>query len=349
MTAVALIYLALISAAEVLTILNHWAGLILHSLILIALLFHGATTRQTGPRRFLIVLTLAPLIRILSISLPLRNLPLIFWYMAIGGLLFVAALFALRVTNLGARRIGLAVKSWPAEAGIASIGLLLGLMEYFILYPRPLISQLRVGEFLLAALILLVFTGILEEFIFRGLIQEASIGVLGRGGLIYTAFLFAILHIGYLSISDVLFVFGVGLMFGLFVARTRSLVGVSLAHGLTNISLYLLYPFLFAGMVSSTTPSTPQDVLSPPMEIPHFRGRYSTPTPTPGGAFAPAPAPIALGYSALASPSCPFRGATLPGEQPFWQCKVPAELEALLPHEENALSPLQHAPPFASP
>lgn len=293
MTIVALIYLTLITAAEVLTILNPWSGLILHSLILVALLFHGATTRPTASRRFLIVLTLAPLIRILSISLPLRNFPLVFWYLIIGGLLFVAALLALRVSGLGARRIGLTVRSWPIEIGIAFLGTLLGWIEYFILYPAPLIPQWTWGNFLLAAFILLVFTGILEEFIFRGLIQEASIGVLGRGGLIYTAFLFAILHVGYLSLSDVLFVFGVGLMFGLIIARTRSLLGISLAHGLTNITLYLVYPFLLGGLVAApATPSAPPELLSPPLEIPHFRGQYSTPTPTIAIPPAPPPAPL---------------------------------------------------------
>ncbi len=292
MILVALIYLVLITTGEVLTIINPWSGLILHSLILVALLFHGAITRPTASRRFLIVLTLAPLIRILSISLPLRNFPLVFWYLIIGGLLLLAALFALRVSGLGARRIGLAVRSWPAEIGIAFLGILLGLIEYFILYPAPLIPQLTWSNFLLAAFILLVFTGVLEEFIFRGLIQEASLGVMGRGGLIYTAFLFAILHVGYLSISDVLFVFGVGLMFGLIIARTRSLLGVSLAHGLTNVTLYLVYPFLFANLVSApVSPARPQELLSPPMEVPHFRGRYSTPTPTVIAPLAPPPAP----------------------------------------------------------
>jgi len=290
MSVAAWIYLLLISTAEMLTILNPWAGLILHSLILLALLFHGATTRQTGPRRFLITLTLAPLIRILSISLPLRGFPLIFWYLAIGSLLFLAALAALRVTALSARRIGLTVKSWPAEAGIALIGIALGLMEYFILYPRPLIARWTWGDFLLAALILLVFTGILEELIFRGLIQETATAMLGRAGLIYTALLFAMMHVGYLSLADVLFVFGVGLLFGLLVARTRSLVGVSLAHALTNIGLYLVYPFLFAGLTTTpSTPAAPQEILLPPVEVPHFRGRYVTPTPTTVNLIAPAP------------------------------------------------------------
>jgi len=46
------------------------------------------------------------------------------------------------------------------------------------------------------------------------------------------------------SLLDVLFVGVVGLFFGWVVHRTRSLLGVTLAHGLTNIILFLVMPFV---------------------------------------------------------------------------------------------------------
>jgi LysM repeat protein len=49
-------------------------------------------------------------------------------------------------------------------------------------------------------------------------------------------------------------VFVVGLLFGWLVARTRSLLGVTLAHGVTNITLYLVMPFL--GIVAAATAGT---------------------------------------------------------------------------------------------
>jgi len=95
----------------------------------------------------------------------------------------------------------------------------------------------------LPALILLVFTGFLEEYIFRGLMQRAAGAVMARFGLIYVSLLFAVLHIGYRSLADFAFVFCVGLGFSLVAQRTRSIWGVTLAHGLTNITLFLIYPF----------------------------------------------------------------------------------------------------------
>jgi len=91
----------------------------------------------------------------------------------------------------------------------------------------------------------LIFTGFLEEFIFRGMMQQATIQTMGRLGLIYTSAVFAVLHIGYQSILDVIFVFVVGWFFALIVQKTHSIWGVTLAHGLTNISLFLIFPFIF--------------------------------------------------------------------------------------------------------
>ena len=64
-------------------------------------------------------------------------------------------------------------------------------------------------------------------------------------GILYVSLLFAVLHIGFLSWIDVVFVFAVALFFGWVVKKTGSLSGVTLAHGITNILLYLVLPFFF--------------------------------------------------------------------------------------------------------
>jgi LysM repeat protein len=76
-------------------------------------------------------------------------------------------------------------------------------------------------------------------------------------GLLYVAVLFTALHLGYRSLLEAAFVFGVALLFGLFTLRRGSLLGVSLSHGLINISMYLLFPFLLA------QPTRPAEPVSP--------------------------------------------------------------------------------------
>jgi hypothetical protein len=134
----------------------------------------------------------------------------------------------------------------------------LGLIEYLILKPEPLVESFSLRSIWLPAVILLVFTGFLEELIFRGLMQRASVNTLKKYGPVYISLLFAVLHIGYKSWVDLVFVFLVGFAFSIVVERTRSLVGVTVAHGLTNISLFLVFPFL-VGLQSV-------DILPPPVE-----------------------------------------------------------------------------------
>ena len=67
-------------------------------------------------------------------------------------------------------------------------------------------------------------------------------------GLLYVSILFAVLHIGYLSILDVVFVFIAGAWFGWVALKTGSILGPTLSHGVTNITLYLIAPFVFSGV-----------------------------------------------------------------------------------------------------
>ena len=67
--------------------------------------------------------------------------------------------------------------------------------------------------------------------------------------MVYVSTLFAIMHMGVHSWLDVAFVFGVAMFFAGVVKRTGSLFGVSLAHGITNVILFLVIPF--------THPNTP--------------------------------------------------------------------------------------------
>ena len=149
------------------------------------------------------------------------------------------------VRTLGYRwtEVGLNFKSIPVQLGIASSGLLFGWVEYLILEPEAMITQLTWSEFVPLALVLLIFTGFTEEFAFRGVMQRTTWDVFGWWGIVYVGVLFAIMHMGFHSVLDVLFVFGVAMFFGWVVKKTGSLLGVALAHGLTNIMLFLVFPF----------------------------------------------------------------------------------------------------------
>lgn len=241
--AAALAYLGVLIVAEVAsTQLDPRVGLSLDAITLLALLAHGALAEKQPRRGFLLVLSLVPLMRVLALALPLAGFPLLNWYVLVSIPLFLAAFLTSRTIGLPRLRIGLTVGRLPAQMAIALSGLLFGYAEYRILQPEPLTTSLALSAIWLPALILLICSGFLEELLFRGLLQWAAIETMGRFGILYVAVLFAMLHLGYQSASHLLLVFGVGLFFGWVVARTASLLGVTLAHGLTNILLFLVLP-----------------------------------------------------------------------------------------------------------
>jgi membrane protease YdiL (CAAX protease family) len=241
-----LAYLLWLALAEIVTTLSTpQVGLILHGILLVILFVLAAFDTQIIQYRLFLVLALAPLIRLLSLSMPLLQFEFMNWYMVIGIPLILASFIAMRQAGYKPTEIGLGQgrKLW-LQVLVMLTGIGFGYLEYMILQPDPLIDSLTLQQFWYPALILLIFTGFLEEFIFRGMMQRATIQAMGWMGLIFTSSVFAVLHVGYRSILDVIFVFVVGLFFSLIVQKTHSIWGVTLAHGITNISLFLIFPLI---------------------------------------------------------------------------------------------------------
>ncbi len=243
---VCLIYLAAIAGAEATTALvDPMWGVTLHFVILFSLVLHSALVGKHPLHRLLLALGLAPLIRILSLSMSLAQFSQIYWYALISIPLLAGIFAVIRVLNLRPREIGLTLGQVPFQGLVALTGVGLGLVAYLILKPAPLVTALGWPESIVPVLILLVATGLVEELAFRGVMQRTAEEVLGSWGWVYIAVLYSVLNIGHLSAGHSLFVLSVALFFGWTVKRTGSILGVSLCHGLINVGLYLIFPFVF--------------------------------------------------------------------------------------------------------
>jgi membrane protease YdiL (CAAX protease family) len=237
-------YVAAIVAAEMVTasVDARW-GVGLHAVILWVLLLHFSWAREGSEANLLLALCLAPLIRILSLGMPLGNVDLVYWFLIIGAPMIVAALLVARTLGLTRYDLGLTVRAIPLQLLVGATGVGLGIAEYLILKPDALVDELTWQQAWWPAMILLVATGFGEELVFRGVMQSASTDILGKAAILYVAIVFAALHVGYESAPDVAFVFLVALFFGWVVARTGSLLGVTLSHGIANVVLYVIAPF----------------------------------------------------------------------------------------------------------
>lgn len=248
---IALAYLVALTMAEVFTVfVTVRVGVLMHMGLLLLLLFHTVRRLDSPDHRLWASLSLVPLIRIISLSLPLSSFTLFYWFLFTSIPLFAATFLVMRLLSMSWDYVGANLRNLPLQVPIAFLGFALGYVEYLILKPAPLIDELALVRFWWPALIIMISTGFLEELLFRGVFQRTAVEMLGRArGVIYVAIFFGVLHIGYKSLIDVIFVTAVGLIFGWLVLKTRSIVGVTLAHGITNIMLFLIMPFVANGTV----------------------------------------------------------------------------------------------------
>ncbi len=251
-------YLILVVVAETVAAFGEvpggiFLGMAIHVVLLFTLLIHASVLSTSDVRlsRFFATFTLIPIIRILSLGLPLTPFTIIQWLFLISLPLLAAAVTLMYAMRLRPRDVYLGrmgIRQVPVQAAIALSGLGLGVVEFFILRPAdaPWIPELTFALFLPAAIAIGLGAGLTEELIFRGLLQPRTEEVVGKAaGLLFVALVFAAMHIGFRSGPDLAFVFAVGLYLGFAVQRTQNLVGVILAHGLANVALYLLMPFFF--------------------------------------------------------------------------------------------------------
>jgi len=238
-------YIIFIVAAEVVTsFVDPGYGLLFHSLILISLLVLSSLKHGENPSsRLYLSLSLAPLIRIISLSVPLTHFPRYTWYIVVNIPVLVATIAMMRVQGIGFKDAGIKFSKPLAQTGIALTGIPLGFIDYLILKPESIAQGLSFWNLTILAIGLGLSTGFVEELVFRGLMQPSAVEVFGeRLGLIGVAAVFAALHIGWLSMIDLAFVFSIGLFYGFAALKTGNIMGVSLSHGITNVVLFLVAP-----------------------------------------------------------------------------------------------------------
>lgn len=239
------LFLLLIVVSEIITsFVNLAAGLFMDSILMVSLLVLSAFWGKTKDTSYLFLcLSIAPLIRIFSLSLPLNYFPSYAWYLVSAIPLFLAAVSVVRIEGLKLTDLGINLKKPKIQFLVMLTGIPFGILEYFILKPQPVAGGLPIVSVVLLAACFIVATGFVEELVFRGIFLNNAVKVFGgKVGLVSVTAVFSALHVGWLNAFDLLFVFAVGLFFGLLTMKTGSIAGVSLSHGLTNVFLFIIMP-----------------------------------------------------------------------------------------------------------
>ncbi len=237
--------------AEALSILAGIIPSILAHAILIPLTLALYAFDRTNPyRRLLPVIALLSLLRLLSVTVPIKQVLPLYWHGIVSIPLLISAVLVARRLNLTPNALGIKNPFSPdrrtaqalPQIAIALTGIPLGLVGYWLYKPALVVPSSAWMLALAAALV--IFAACVEEFIARGIAQRAAVEAFGQIGILLAALLFTVLYLGTLSPPYIFFVLLASIFWGWCREHSRGLWGVMGAHSLTGILMLIILPLI---------------------------------------------------------------------------------------------------------
>ncbi len=219
-----------------------FSGLSIHIFNLLGIILFIIFRSQDTKIKYLFQsLILIILLRITNLSMPQFFTITLDWFPLVYGVMFLPIYQTIKYQNID---IGINFKKLYIYIPMSIIiGFFLAIVEYKILTPNPLINNDQISNILLISIIMFAFVGIVEELIFRSILQTRLQKVIGlRYGLLITSFIFGIMHYSH-GFDELLFVTNFGIILGYIYMKTNSLPFIVSIHGIENILLYGILPF----------------------------------------------------------------------------------------------------------
>ena len=220
-----------------------WLGLIMHVLLLLWLAVGSVTAVAESESRLLTALMLAPLIRLVSLSMPLFRLPEQLWQGSVAISILAAAVIVMRQSGLRPSAAGLSSRQLWLQIPLGGIGFGLGVLGHAFVPPDRAPPALGPELFVVASGMLLL-AGLTEELAFRGVILALARPIWGRAAVLFVALVYTALQVGHGAAPNLALAFAIAVFFTYLVQLGRSIVGVSLAHGVANVMLFLVLPYV---------------------------------------------------------------------------------------------------------
>ena len=129
------------------------------------------------------------------------------------------------------------------------VGVGIGLSEYAILANPPLIPNASAIELIQLSIVMIFFVALVEELLFRVLLQPQLINRSGAvAGILITSVLFGAVHAIYGNVYELLFTTAAGVVFGVAFYKTRNLPFVITIHAVDDILLYGVLPLVLPSL-----------------------------------------------------------------------------------------------------
>lgn len=200
-----------------------------------------APLRYRGDATVFLALALLPLFRLVNLGMPVFFEVTLYWLPLIYGSLLPGIYLFVRNSDVDIEfGAGIGLASLPVVVPLSAV---LASVEYSLIEPQALVPALTPFHLLAITVVMVGFVGLVEELLFRGILQrvlERRFGTLL--GLLIASGLFGLLHSGYGVALEMPFAATIGLLFGVLYDWTDSIVLVSLLHGLLNVFLLAVIP-----------------------------------------------------------------------------------------------------------
>ena len=191
-------------------------------------------------------LLLIPIYILVTASLPWFFLSQEFTLPAVYSAILALCAWHIYRKNISLRDIGFSSKKIAKYIlfGLL-VGIPLGVAEYLIITPVSEFPTFQITYLARDLVYMVVFVGLGEELLFRGLVQRDMSRLFGwKWGLIGTSLMFGIMHLTWRSVPELGFTSLAGLIFGYLYHKTDSLTAPITAHGIGNTILVAVMPYL---------------------------------------------------------------------------------------------------------
>jgi membrane protease YdiL (CAAX protease family) len=215
------------------------AGTLLDVVLLFALLNYRQVWRmKDAPASACDALTLVLLLDLVALMLAEKNISDSVRYILGGAPLLVAALI-LR----GGLRPVVSLRSLDlVQTGVAVAGAALSLPAYYLIKPPDLFGSMSPARVVFNAIVLFLFVAVMQELVFRRVVQDALLRVFRLSGVLWTSLLFVSVYFGVEPVAYMPFIGAIGLLWGIVAQETGSVVGTALSHGALLVGLLIVWP-----------------------------------------------------------------------------------------------------------
>jgi Predicted metal-dependent membrane protease len=216
---------------------------------LIALSLSSISVKDPEIQKIHQALMLLPVLRLINLSMPVFFKTTLYTFIFVYGSLAIPVAIVIIHQRYSLEQIGVSMKNIAAYMVLSiPLSLALGFGEYLTIKSGYLIPDLTFENLLKLTIIMVFFVGLIEELIFRSILQtrlEKALSV--DDSLLITTLLFGLMHSGYGTFYEILYTGFVGLIMGLIFYKTRSLPFIAVLHGFINVSLFGILPYYLIG------------------------------------------------------------------------------------------------------